>query len=292
MARKQSTNTPAPNTGTDTGTEAPVEAPVDLTAFSAAVEVALAASDEATGSLTDEAKAPVVTAYRDLPDTKAKNASKRALVDRMKDAMSSGSLRFARAASDLSDSLTSAAPTKARKEAEPVDPTEAFVARVAAVQLGYGLTVGTVPEGVAADWSDKASAIVSEATPQAQAYQAWLSGDKDTRGDEPDVSAIVKAGVRIASGRGGAKVKGTKAPFTGERRDVGAHIANAFADKASGAFLTVSQIVNTPSAEYGTDKPSAGAVSARLFPGKGTKATTVPGITAGQVEGKRGATKD
>lgn len=71
------------------------------------------------------------------------------------------------------------------------------------------------------------------------------------------------------------------------RRDIGAHIVNAFANKPPGTFLTINQIRTTSSPEYGDELPSAGAISARLFPSSG--ATTVPGVTAETRDGRKGA---
>jgi len=85
--------------------------------------------------------------------------------------------------------------------------------------------------------------------------------------------------------------KPNRQPRSGSRGpwDIGAHIRFAFLDLPAGAFLTVSEIQHHLSPEYGVDMPSAGAISARLFPASGRM--TVPGITAGQRGGIRGATK-
>jgi hypothetical protein len=75
---------------------------------------------------------------------------------------------------------------------------------------------------------------------------------------------------------------------SGSRRDIGAHIASAFDGLPEGAFLTVAQIRSHRSAEYGDEFPSAGAISARLFPPTGR--CTVPGVEPGENErGVRGA---
>lgn len=74
------------------------------------------------------------------------------------------------------------------------------------------------------------------------------------------------------------------------RRDIGAHIVHAFRDLPSGTFLTIQQIRNTPSPEYGNEAPSAGAISARLFPSTGSR-TTVPDVVAERENGVRGARK-
>ncbi|RKN47716.1 DUF262 domain-containing protein [Micromonospora endolithica] len=75
-----------------------------------------------------------------------------------------------------------------------------------------------------------------------------------------------------------------------QRRDIAAHITSAFAALASGAFLTVQEIRNHRSDEYGAEFPSAGAISARLFPVTGR--CSVPGVEPGMNErGVRGARK-
>ncbi|WP_409332795.1 DUF262 domain-containing protein [Trujillonella humicola] len=72
------------------------------------------------------------------------------------------------------------------------------------------------------------------------------------------------------------------------RRDIGAHIASAFEGLPDGAFLTVREIRAHRSDEYGDEFPSAGAISARLFPSSGR--CTVPGVEPGADErGVRGA---
>lgn len=74
------------------------------------------------------------------------------------------------------------------------------------------------------------------------------------------------------------------------RRDIAAHIGSAFFSQPSGAFLTVNEIRNHRSEEYGDEFPSAGAISARLFPATGR--CTVSGVEPGVNErGVRGARK-
>lgn len=73
------------------------------------------------------------------------------------------------------------------------------------------------------------------------------------------------------------------------RRDIGQHIVNAFAGAEVGDFLTIGEIQKIPSPQYPADDlPSAGAISARLFPGKGGR-TTVPGVVSAMFDGRRGA---
>ncbi|RYF58712.1 MAG: hypothetical protein EOO27_11650 [Comamonadaceae bacterium] len=66
---------------------------------------------------------------------------------------------------------------------------------------------------------------------------------------------------------------------------------NAFEDLEEGDFLTISEIRKVPSLQYpANDLPSAGAISARLFPNNGSR-TTVPGVVGAIVDGRRGARK-
>jgi hypothetical protein len=75
------------------------------------------------------------------------------------------------------------------------------------------------------------------------------------------------------------------------RKDLGAHIVEAFADLEVGQFMTCAQIGNVSTTVYGDEKPSVGAIVARLFPASGT--CTVPGIRPclSPDNGARGAVK-
>jgi len=78
---------------------------------------------------------------------------------------------------------------------------------------------------------------------------------------------------------------------SGGRRDIAAHIQNAMRTVDVGDFLTIAEISRIPSEEYPHGSPpSQGAISARLFPGSGAP-TTVPGVRAEIVGGRRGATR-
>ena len=139
-------------------------------------------------------------------------------------------------------------------------------------------------------------ALVESSREQAGAYLAWLQSDAEDKGDEPaDLTPVVKNAVKLALGKA-AKAGGRSgggSTFTGERRDIGKHIESAFADVPSGKFLTVAEIRKHKSEEYGDNPPSAGAISARLFPqGDGTKCT-IKSVTPGQNEkSNKGATKN
>lgn len=85
---------------------------------------------------------------------------------------------------------------------------------------------------------------------------------------------------------GGASATTTTTPRAprgdGTRKNIATHILNAFKGKPVGTVLTIAEIVKTRSDEYGEESPSAGAVSARLFPNKQDPtdgdACTIPGI--------------
>jgi hypothetical protein len=73
------------------------------------------------------------------------------------------------------------------------------------------------------------------------------------------------------------------------RRDIGKHVQYVFAALPAGTFLTINEIRKIGSPEYGDSAPSAGAISARLFPASGIM--TIPGIMAEMRNGIRGASK-
>lgn len=257
-------------------TEAPKEeTPIDLTAFNEAVASAVAEKDESTGVVPEANLAEVTKQYRALDGVKPKNKAKAAVDELMLAAVDAMDAQLARAYSMVQQNLT--AGSGAKKESTPADPTAAFVARVAALQIAYGLVTQSVPENVGADWQEKVTAAVAEAQEGVQAMQAHLTKEVpegEERGDAPEVSPIVRSAFKLAQGKasGGGRVSGG----SGVRRDVGKHITEAFAEHPSGHVLKVSEIANFKSTEYGDDKPSQGAVSARLFPTSGK--CTVEGI--------------
>lgn len=278
-------------------TEAPkaeekVEAPIDLTAFQAAAQAAVAEADTSTGEIALAGVESVVREYRKLDGLKAKNKAKSWLNEQMKAEMNSDNIQGARSYLQLHDSMTAGHVAGGGTKA-PADPTEAYVQAEATLRLAGELHQPT--EGVAEDAEEKVAAAVETAREQAAAYLAWLKSDAEDKGDEPETGPVAKNAVKLALGKsakaGGKAGGGT--PFTGERRDVGKHITEAFSKVESGVFLTVAQIRASKSEEYGDSLPSAGAISARLFPqGDGTKCT-VEGITPGQNEkGNKGATKN
>ena len=297
-ASTEAVNTEAPqedavSTNTEASpeaTEAPAEKPIDLTAFNGEVEKAVAEADTTTGVIAEQFVDAVLKEYRNLEGAKAKNAAKAALAEGMRKAMDDGSIAGARSYLQLTDSM-SAGPSGSAPKA-PVDPTEAFVQADATLRLALALHTPT--EGVSEDYAEKVEALVTESTESAEALLAWVKSDAEDKGDEPEASPVVKNAVKLALGKAakaGGRAGGVGgATYNGARRDIGKHIANAFADKESGDFLTVAEIRTARSDEYGDNPPSAGAISARLFPPSGK--CTVEGVVPGENDkGIKGAAK-
>lgn len=304
--------------GSDTAsatTEATTAAapPVDPALLQAAFEQTVAAGldhegrDADTGTLPEVALGPIRLAYSNLA-TRGKTAARDWLQSKMTEAMIQGpadEAQFINARSylEIMNALKSAAP-KPTINKPPVDPTEAFVQRIAALILAPNLV--PVPEGVASDWANKAQAKVREVEAEVKAYRDWMHAMAGKPAEEvteaPKVSEVVLASLAIAKGRASAPKKastgstGPKAPraastnTSGVKRNIATHIQSAFAELPAGSFLTIGEIVKHVSEEYGSDSPSQGAVAARLFPGGDGSKCNVPGIRAEQRD-KKGAVK-
>lgn len=265
--------------------EKPAETPVDLTAFIAKVDEAVAGRDEVSGDVAEGLITAAQSEYRALDGVKAKNAAKKLVEERMRESMNQRDISSARAYMLVSDNLTAGA-SGSKAEKAPADPKEAFVQRFQSLALALALVGAERPEGV-----EDSSLDVNDLIASAQALQAWESNDAEDKGEAPESSPVVKAAVKLATGKA-ARVGGTRTggTFTGERRDIGKHIAEAFAGEPVGKFLTVAEIRKFKSEEYGDNPPSAGAISARLFPTSGK--CTVEGVEPGQNEkSNKGATK-
>jgi hypothetical protein len=264
------------------------EETVDLSAFEAAVESAVSERDPDTGELATAQAEPAVVEYRKLSGQKAKAAARSAVSDKMRDAMSDTNFTLARAYMVISDSLSSAPTGGGRAGRTPTNPTDAYVEQDAAIRLAPLFL--EQPEGLDEDWADKVNAILAEAEPQVEQYKAWVA--EGAEGDAPEVHPVVVRAAKMASGRAaGRRSSGSRAPFTGTRRDIAKHITEAFEGKGSGEFLSVAQIRAFKSSEYGDDAPSAGAISARLFPTREGAVCTIEGIEPGTNESTRGAFK-
>jgi hypothetical protein len=291
-------NVPETTEGVEAAVEAEVQdapkadkkadTPIDLTAFQAVATTASENADSATGEVAPAFLEPVVKEYRLLDGIKAKNAAKAWLVEQMKAQMEAQSIVGARSYLQLSEGMTAGSASHAPKA--PTDPTEAFVQAEATLRLAAELH--TPGEGVADDNEAKVVELVDASREKATTYLAWLQNDAEDKGDEPEVTAVIKNAVKLAVGKA-AKVGGrtnSGSAFTGERRDIAKHIQSAFEGVEDGTFLTVAEIRKHTSEEYGDNPPSAGAISARLFPSSGK--CTVEGVEPSTNDkGNKGATK-
>jgi hypothetical protein len=287
----------APATETTNEAPAPESAPVDLSAFEAAVSAAVDEADVTTGEVPEASLSTVTIEYRKLEGLKAKNAAKKLVADGMKEAMNDNSLPKARAYLSLQEKALVAASgsTGGSTPRQPADPTEAFVQRIATLNLASAAAQANVPDGVAEDWGVRVGNLVTESSEAVSGYVKWLTSDDENKGDEPEVSVVVKAAAKLSLGKsakaGGARITSSGTPYTGERRDIAKHIVEAFGDQEVGTFMRVSEIRKFHSSEYGDDLPSAGAISVRLFPKSGDSTMPKLGIQPDVRDGKKGAVK-
>ena len=263
---------------------------VDLTAFKDAAVVAVDGSDESTGSISVAELEKVLTEYRALDGIKPKNKAKGWLNEQMKEAMNESNIQRARAFLQLHEGMTAGA--KPAAERVPADPTEAFVQRSTVLKLAQSLL--TPGEGVSEDWEEKADKLFDELKADADRLLEWTNDQSEDKGEEPEVNSLARNAVKLSLGKSAKTGKSNSGGtgYTGERRDIGKHITEAFADQPVGTFLTVAEIRKFQSTEYGTDLPSAGAISARLFPQGDASKNTVKGVKSGTNEkGNKGAEK-
>jgi soluble cytochrome b562 len=277
--------------------------------FKAKVATAVEQVDKSTGTMPDGPVAEVKAAYAALPLTKNKTAARNYLDGEMKSALMKPPFDpfTAKAYLDLNEAVKSTGGRSETVAKPPVDPTEAFVAQVAAHWISTSLLVAG-PE-VAADYVQKAQALVQSLQGEAESYKAWLiehgtwaAKPEAERGDEPkapEVNEVVLHAAKIAQGRtgrtrtastGAVGGKATKegVTYSGPRRDVKAHIKSAFEGKPVGTFLKIGDISKHTSEAYGNDHPSGGAINAALDSAK--FALAVPNIrkdTEGGVNGAR-----
>lgn len=301
-----STGEPAPAAPTG-----PTAEEVDgmLTAFALQASTVVAAANPATAELPEEGIATVRAAYAALPGTAAKNKARNALEEEMKTALSKHmDVIKARAYMLLTDAVKATAVRREAVARPVVDPSTEHINRVAAHMLApYLVPVGP---NVAEDWAQKANELARSVQGELGVYQAWIAAkaawDANTADDkgeapaEPDVHDVVKAALRIASGRAPGRQRaagGSATPrasvaggstYSGPRRDVKEHIRQAFADQPVGTFLKIKDIVNFNSTAYGDDHPSGGAVTASLKSAK----FDVAGVQRdSDANGKEGARK-
>lgn len=274
----ETVETPAEGTETEAVVE---EKPIDLTAFTAKVDEAVTNADESTGTVPDAFVAGVRTEYQALDGIKAKNAGKALLQERMKAYLKDRNAVAAGAIMQLTEQAAVAGKSGGSTPAKVVDPSEAYIDSLATLTLGLYLVQRHTPEGVDGD-AARAAAVERANAAFEDALKVSESEDQATD------NALIKGALKVAA----QKVRKSSGPrvASGDRRDLGAHIEEAFAAAEVGAFLTVADIRKFESTGYGKDHPSAGAITNRLEPKSG-KPTTIPGIKVERRDNKLGAVK-
>ena len=277
-------------------TEAAPEVEFDLKPFTDLAAEVVAGHDKATGALPEGGLDRVLAAYRELPDTKVRNRAKKALQEQVAKGIEALDMGVAKGYLTLHDNMktTGAASGTPR---QPADPKARWRQSLEVTTLAYGELYNQRPDGVEATEADEIVSQVGSLTEEMNSYRTWLDtevAEGEEKPEAPKVDDRVIQAFRLARGgkvSGSRSGGGTSTPHDGPRRDIAKHILNAFADKASGDFLTVAEIRAVKSEEYGDEAPSAGAISARLFPASGT--CTVEGVVPGTGGDKnqRGARK-
>lgn len=256
-------------------TESAEKAEPDISAVTAALDSILA------GDISDLENIdfkPVTDAYATL-DRAGKAAATRHMSALSPELLESGDFDKARVVL-LANKATKAEKPKAEKKPRtPVDPTQAFVDRLASFQIAYALFAAGKPEGVADDFQEKVQAAFEANYEQASALAAYMANTDENKGDAPDASEVATYAVRIA-------VKPVRKPY-GPRHDAGKHIEQVFAELPSGTFLTAGEIAGKPSEEYGEKGATQSAIAARF---KG-KAPLAEGLSIVTRDGETGVLK-
>lgn len=259
--------------------------------------------DTSTGHLSDALKEQIRTAYVALPAGSSKNSARprvKEYIERLLgEAIEAMDTPAARTMFQIkNECLTARGSTSPSVAKVEVSPTEAHIARVVAMYLAPYLI--PVPDGLDEGWAKTANTRAEELAGQVQGYATWLHADPDTRGDEPEVADEVKAAGRIATGKATRAVRAKKdgesgttstrtgAGYSGPKRDIAKHVNEFFDSKDAGYVALLGEIAKFQSNEYGDDRPSPGAISARIWPTNGGP-STLAGIEQVTREGKKAA---
>jgi hypothetical protein len=244
--------------------------------------------DKLTGTLPEVLTQSVVDEYAKLPGAKGKAAGRGWLESSMQESMVKGAtddpsyFMRARTFMELNTKVTKEKATKGTAAAKPkVDPTEAHVERIAAMMLAPNLV--PVAADVTAGWEAKAEELVSKLGDDTAKYRDWLAlevKDGEDKPEAPEVNPVVVAAAKIALGRAATTRKASTSGGTstrpstagsGHQGHIEPHLREVMDSVEVGTFLTIAEIVNKETSQYGgsAPKPSPGAVAARLFPTKG-----------------------
>lgn len=267
------------------------------------------------GELTPEDSKALRNAYAELPPVPGKSFARGYAEEQTRNALSDttdaeAAFRVAQMWSKISKDQKQDAPkARVQRAAKPkVTPTELAVDKLAMLKLAVSwfeanpdAVVGDADDAPVEDnFAEQADDKVEDLNEMLEAYIEWLEMEVEEGEDKPEfeesfgdpVDPIVRDAAKLALQKARrARSSRSGSPHTGPRRNIGKHIEEAFGQVEVGTFLTVSEIVNLKSEEYGDDKPSSGAVANRLFPPSGS-ACTIENLEPGHNEdGKQGATK-
>lgn len=255
-----------------------------------------AEADLTVGSLPEDTAAKAVEAYQALSGIIAKNMARDWVEQQMMAGVDAGDLPRAKVYMELGPQLKASAKRAATpRVATPADPRDQIpflAARVAELDLARQLI--EFPAEVE-ELEDSSEEIANQATDlynnhfaDTQEYMAYLKDGSDEEDTEPEVPDFVKNAARLALGlavkaknRRKNKTGGERAP----RRNPRAHIDQVFADKPVGTFMKVGEIAAAASEEYGTDRPSPGAITSNLNNEKFADAAIQPAEKDGMLGG-------
>lgn len=188
-------------------------------------------------------------------------------------------------------------PKAERRAKVEVSPTERAAEKLAVLRMAAEYITSNPDEEVDTEELDEAAdAKVEDLYGELETYLDWETrelAEGEEKGEfEGELSPMVREAARLVLKKGRrASGGGSGRTYTGPRRSPVAHIEHAFSTVESGTFLTIAEIVAIPSPEYGDERPSSGAIAARLFPKNGSECV-IEGIEAGNnADGRQGATK-
>lgn len=267
-----------------------------LDEFKSTVENALAERDVTTGIIPDSHTPGLQAAFRNLGTAKYRKSGHEFLTSKLHDAVNSADIPLGMAVMKVTEVVNATAPApRAAVERKPVDPAELFVEQLAILNLAYLIRSKDVPEGVATEGDgnvyDKTQELVAAELEAAEKYYAWVKSTDENKGDEPEVSAIVKKAAKAAQGRA-ATVSGKsagrpRAVSEGPRRSVRKHIAQVFAEYSKGSVLRVSEISNAKTEEYPDGTCSPGAISAALKSTRGVEGVEITSDDRGNLAARK-----
>jgi hypothetical protein len=162
--------------------------------------------------------------------------------------------------------------------------------KVAAPDLAQLIDLDSGERGVAGllSWPGKVASSLGRPIPI-----NWDEGEPSSYWMEESVASTFDAATQLAASDDfvaaqlGSPAETRRSSTRGARRSVPAHIIEAFSSKPEAAEMTVREIAAQPSANYGADEISQGAISAALNAGSVEGIEWVPGSSPRRARRKR-----